>query len=171
MWYQHQDSNAWLSPVEIINHKDNKEWIYVNRNIQKVAAVKVKPYKLVPKKENKEDKTEIVDKNKDVEEEQNKEMEEKSEAVKMVDKARDAIGAKYMKMEQTLYFLENAVFAVEVPVSEHNKPEVEEAKLKEIQNLEDYETFELVEYGGQECIGSRWVIMQKDKHDGLKTFF
>ena len=163
MWYQHQDSNAWLSPVEIINHKDNKEWIYVNRNIQKVAAVKVKPYELVPKKENKEDKTEIVDKNKDVEEEQNKEMEEKSEAIKMVDKDRDAIGGKYIKMEQTLYFLENAVFAVEVSVSEHNKPEVEEAKLKEIQNLEDY--------GGQECIGSRWVITQKDKHDGLKTFF
>ena len=155
MWYQHQDSNAWLSPVEIINHKDNKVWIYVNRNIQKVAAVKVKPYELVPKKENKEDKTEIVDKNKDVEEEQNKEMEEKSEAVKMVDKARDAICAKYMKMGPTLYFLENAVFAVEVPVSEHNKPEVEEAKLKEIQNLEDYEAFELLEYGGQECIGSR----------------
>ena len=171
MWYQHQDSNAWLSPVEIINHKDNKVWIYVNRNIQKVAAVKVKPYKLVPKKENKEDKTEIVDKNKDVEEEQNKEMEEKSEAVKMVDKARDAICAKYMKMGPTLYFLENAVFAVEVPVSEHNKPEVEEAKLKEIQNLEDYETFESLEYGGQECIGSRKVITQKDKHDGLKTFF
>ena len=109
MWYQHQDSNAWLSPVEIINHKDNKVWIYVNRNVQKVTAVKVKPYELVPKKENKEDKTEIVDKNKDVEEEQNKEMEEKSEAVKMVDKARDAIGAKYMKMEQTLFFRECSV--------------------------------------------------------------
>ena len=108
MWYQHQDSNAWLSPVEIINHKDNKEWIYVNRNIQKVAAVKVKPYKLVPKKENKEDKTEIVDKNKDVEEEQNKEMEEKSEVVKMVDKARDAICAKYMKMGP-LFFRECSV--------------------------------------------------------------
>ena len=155
MWYQHQDSNAWLSPVEIINHKDNKVWIYMNKNVQKVTAVKVKPYELVPKKENKEDKTEIVDKNKDVEEEQNKEMEEKSETVKMVDKARDAICAKYMKMGPTLYFLENAVFAVEVPVSEHNKLEVKEAKLKEIQNLEDYETFELVEYGGQECIGSR----------------
>ena len=47
------------------------------------------------------------------------------------------------------------MLAVEVPVSEHNKPEVEEAKLKEIQNLEDYETFQLLEYGGQECIGSR----------------
>ena len=102
MWYQHQDSNAWLSPVEIINHKNNKVWIYVNRNVQKVAAVKVMTYELVLKKENKEDKTEIVDKNKDVEEEQNNEMEEKSEAVKIVYKARDVIGRKYMKMEQTL---------------------------------------------------------------------
>ena len=132
MWYQHQDSNAWLSPVEIINQKDNKVWMYVNINVQKVAAVKVKPYELMPKKENKEDKTEIVDKNKDVEEEQNNEMEEKSEAVKMVYKTRDVIGGIYMKMEQTLYFLENTVFAVEVPVSEHNKPEVEEAKFKEL---------------------------------------
>ena len=132
MWYQHQDSNAWLSPVEIINHKNNKVWMYVNINVQKVAAVKVKPYELMPKKENKEDKTEIVDKNKDVEEEQNNEMEEKSEAVKMVYKTRDVIGGIYMKMEQTLYFLENTVFAVEVPVSEHNKPEVEEAKFKEL---------------------------------------
>ena len=132
MWYQHQDSNAWLSPVEIINHKNNKVWMYVNINVQKVAAVKVKPCELMPKKENKEDKTEIVDKNKDVEEEQNNEMEEKSEAVKMVYKTRDVIGGIYMKMEQTLYFLENTVFAVEVPVSEHNKPEVEEAKFKEL---------------------------------------
>ena len=106
--------------------------MYVNINVQKVAAVKVKPYELMPKKENKEDKTEIVDKNKDVEEEQNNEMEEKSEAVKMVYKTRDVIGGIYMKMEQTLYFLENTVFAVEVPVSEHNKPEVEEAKFKEL---------------------------------------
>ena len=44
VWYQHQDSNAWLGPVEIIFPLDNKVWIYVNRNIQKVAAVKVKPY-------------------------------------------------------------------------------------------------------------------------------
>ena len=89
----------------------------------------------------------------------------------MVDKDRDAIGGKYIKMEQTLYFLENAVFAVEVPVSEHNKQEVEKAKWKETQNLEDYEMFELVEYARQECIGSIWVITQKDKHDGQKTHF
>ena len=29
----------------------------------------------------------------------------------------------------------------------------------------------MVEDVGQECIGSRWVIMQKEKHDGQKTQF
>ena len=35
--------------------------------------------------------------------------------------------------------------------------------------LEDYEMFELVEDVGQEYIGSRWLIMQKENHDGKKT--
>ena len=51
-------------------------------------------------------------------------------------------------------FLENAVFVVEVPVSECNQLEVKEAKAKEIQNLGDYNTFQEVEDVGQEQIGS-----------------
>ena len=46
------------------------------------------------------------------------------------------------------------MFVIEVLVSEHNTPEKKEAKLKEIQNLENYETFELVDDVGQECIGA-----------------
>ena len=42
-------------------------------------------------------------------------------------------------------------------------------KITEIKNLEDYETFELVEDIGQETIGSRWVVTKKEKHDGQKT--
>ena len=47
VWYQYQDSNKWLGPTEVLYHKENKVWVYVNGNVQKVAAVKVKPYKLV----------------------------------------------------------------------------------------------------------------------------
>ena len=64
----------------------------------------------------------------------------------------------YLKTEQNVCFLENAIFTVEVPVSQHNMPEVKEAKLKEIQNLEDYEMFDCVEDIGQEFIVSRGVI-------------
>ena len=46
------------------------------------------------------------------------------------------------------------IFTVEVPVSEHNRPEVKEAKVREIKNLEDYEIFEIVEDVGQETIES-----------------
>ena len=54
-------------------------------------------------------------------------------------------------------------------VSQHNKPEVKEAKVVEMRNLRDYETFEEVEDCGQERISSRWVITVKEAHDGQKT--
>ena len=54
-------------------------------------------------------------------------------------------------------------------MSEHKRHEVKEAKIKEIKNLEDNKTFELVEDVGQETIGSCWVITKKEKYDGQKT--
>ena len=57
---------------------------------------------------------------------------------------------------------------IELPVSEHWKPEVKAAKRAEIKNLQDYETFEEVKDEGQETLGSRWIIIEKEKHDGQK---
>ena len=67
--------------------------------------------------------------------------------------------------------MENTIFTVEVPVSEQKRPEIKEVKTKEIKNLEDYKTFELVEDVGQETNVSRWVIIRKEKHNGQKTEF
>jgi len=60
------------------------------------------------------------------------------------------------------------IFLLEVPVKEHKKPEIIEAKNTEIENLRTYETFEEVIDEGQETIGSRWIITEKQKHDGQK---
>ena len=57
---------------------------------------------------------------------------------------------------------------VEVPVRDHGKAEVIEAKGKEIENLKLYETFEEIDDEGQETIGSRWIVTEKEKHDGQK---
>ena len=65
-------------------------------------------------------------------------------------------------------FLENSIYVVEVRVREHGKAEVIEAKEKEIENLKTYETFEEVDDEGQETIGSRWIVTEKEKHDGQK---
>ena len=49
-----------VGPAKVLNHKKNKVGIYVYGNLQKVAAIKVKPYELVPRKDDevKEDKNE-----------------------------------------------------------------------------------------------------------------
>ena len=60
---------------------------------------------------------------------------------------------------------------MEVPVSHHDRPEVRDAKINEIKNFEDNETFEMVEDVGQETIGCHWVITKKEKHDGQKKEF
>ena len=82
------------------------------------------------------------------------------------DRLKDIVGAKYLKVANSVCFLETSVYVVEVPVKEHGKPEIKEAKRKEIENLETYETFEEVEDVGQETIGSRWIVTKKEKHDG-----
>ena len=58
---------------------------------------------------------------------------------------------------------------VELPIKE--RPEVIEAKEKEVENLKKYEVFEKVKDEGQQLIGTRWVITQKENHDGQKTQF
>ena len=80
----------------------------------------------------------------------------------------DVIGASYLKMAQSMSFLELCAYTIELPVSEHWRPEVKAAKRIEIKILQDYETFEEVKDEGQETLGSRWVITEKEKHDGQK---
>ena len=60
-----------------------------------------------------------------------------------------------MQVENSEYFDELTIFTVEALVREHKKPEVIEAKQKEIENLEKYGVFEEVEDEGQDPVDSR----------------
>ena len=64
-------------------------------------------------------------------------------------------------MEKSVCFLESSVYVVEVPVRDHGKEEVIEAKGKEIENSKLYETFEEIYDEGQETIESRWIVLRK----------
>ena len=124
-----------------------------NGIIKKVAVCRVKSYELIPQKD-------VANKNEEEIEHDymysvqncnlDDDMDDKVvKDERMADVEKDVIGAKYLQIEKSVCFLENTVFRIEAPVLEHNRPEVKEAKAKEIQNLEDYETFEVVEYVGQ----------------------
>ena len=80
----------------------------------------------------------------------------------------DNIGAKYLKLVNTVSFSELCNYTAELPISKHGTPEVKAAKMNDIRNLNDYDTFEEVPDEGQETIGGWWVITQKEKHDGQK---
>ena len=80
----------------------------------------------------------------------------------------DTIGANYLKVVNIVSFADLSIYTVELPVSEHGRPKVKEAKEAEINNLLDYDVFEEVKDEGQDAIGSRWVVTAKEKHDGQK---
>merc|ERR1712101_37676 len=89
----------------------------------------------------------------------------------MGDLKNDKIGAKYLQIEKSVYFIDYQIYSVEVPVKDHEKPEIIAAKNKEMDNLKFYETFEEVIDEGQETIGSRWVVTEKQQYDGQKQAY
>ena len=84
------------------------------------------------------------------------------------DLKNDIIGAKYLQIEKSVYFMDYQIYSVEVPLKDHGKKEIVAAKNKEMDNLKFYETYIEVKDEGQETIGSRWVITEKQEHDGQK---
>ena len=94
-----------------------------------------------------------------------------SDAVEnLEDMRKDSIGTYWMAVEKNECFDRLATtYVVELPVSQHQTPQVIEAKQTEMKNLQDYNTFEEVEDIGQERITSRWVVTVKEDHDGQKT--
>ena len=82
--------------------------------------------------------------------------------------SKDSVGAKYLKVINSVSFSDLTIYTVELPVSEHNKPEVKLAMKGKIKNLIDYDVFEEVSDVNQECIRSHMMITAKEKQDGQK---
>ena len=74
-----------------------------------------------------------------------------------------------LKAPKYISFTNTCTYTVELPISEHWRPEVKVAKKAEVKNLQDYETFMEVKDKGQTKVGSQWVITEKEQHDGQKT--
>ena len=47
VWYQPLNANSWLGPEIVLCHRGQTVFLLANGEIKKVAACKVKPYKLV----------------------------------------------------------------------------------------------------------------------------
>ena len=191
VFYQEKNNKSWSGPVKVFCHRNRDVFIWANGDLKKIADCKVQPCRVyahegdkqeeLNSKENdviieKEDQVtnevrrETRSQSKKIEFTEKKQEKEKNSDEDFVEKKGDAIGAYWLKSENTECFdYDNTVFVVELPIKYHKMPEVIEAKEKEYKNLTHYDTFEEVEDVGQQRIGSRWVITKKEKHDGQKT--
>ena len=61
------------------------------------------------------------------------------------------MGTNYLKIMNNVSFSDLAIYTVKLPISEHGTPEVKDAKMAEVSNL-DYNVFEEVKDEGQETI-------------------
>ena len=57
--------------------------------------------------------------------------------------------------EDVISALLESVFVLQIPEKEHNRPDCIAAKIKELQNLRNFETFEEVQEGDQTCEKSK----------------
>merc|ERR1712105_327078 len=172
--YQNQGKRAWLGPEKVLAVKNKDIFLIANGSIKKVPRSNLQFLRrdehdddvTDPIKENsvnfdlEEEKEasgtkknqvstdaigEDLDSNDIKELEAERRVTRSRTAIERRELTRDQTAAFWLQMENTECYDDIAVFAVEVPAKEHKRPEVLEAKDREIENLEKYEVFEEVD--------------------------
>ena len=108
--------------------------------------------------------------------ERNEEEEKGSESSKGMENETRSISSKRMENEMeaegVFYLTRNnqpkEVFAAVVPTSQYKNPEVEGAMQDELNKWVLFDAYEVVQDEGQEAIDTRWNVLKKEGHDGLK---
>ena len=146
--YQYEDKKAWLGPEKVYAVNGGDIFIFANGNIRKVPRCNVQLSEKSEEIEKNEmegnaSKVKFGEKDSEGEEVEKKDMEEVSKIVsrsmtdtKRKEMRKEEISTFGMEVENSECFDDIIIYSVEVPVREHKRPEVIEAKQTEIENLE-----------------------------------
>merc|ERR1712082_364478 len=119
VWYQYKDGNAWHGPAEVIYKKGIAVFIHSNDDVKKVAACNIKPYDLKERTEEENEANNDEEQSPEIIQEENKEenddkkegsgteieeIEDENEVRR--DLQNDIIGAKYLQVEKSVYFMD-----------------------------------------------------------------
>ena len=96
VWYQPLNENSWLGPVVVLCQRGQSVWVHTIGDIKKVAACKVKPFQLVDRNSIKDSVSKKVMLEDGLEDVQN--------LLDPKDLEEDTIGAKYLRMANTVSF-------------------------------------------------------------------
>ena len=166
VWYQPLSGNTWFGPAAVLCQRGNTVWLHSQGDIKKVAASRVKPYKLVDEVDDKKEessndlktfkscdqglapgmksshKENVGSCGGSPKDERLKKHVMLEDGLQDVDALhaeleKDLTGARYLRRDNSVCFSDFCTFVIELPVSEHWRPEVIAAKEKEIENLMD----------------------------------
>ena len=100
-------------------------------DVKMVASCRVKPYQLIDRNTIKDKSSEDAERQKVMLEDGLRDVNElkNDNTDTLEDEEKDSIGAKYLKVINSDSLLDIAIYTMEHHVSEHGRPEVEEAKI------------------------------------------
>ena len=190
VWFQPLNGNAWIGPALVVTQRGQSVYLHTHGDLKKIAACRVKPYELVNTDENASNTKEVMKEDGlgDVDNLYTENLIHNVKYTAALNKPENDPDASEETVwhdacesldentnEHTLAtlryisFEDACTYTVQLPISEHHRPEVKVAKKAEVKNLQDYETFVEVKDEGQKKVGSRWVITEKEQHDSQKT--
>merc|ERR1712177_146448 len=128
IWFQHNEGNAWHGPADVVYQKGNTIFAYNNGELCQVAMCRTKPYELKERTEeeketsNEQEKPpEIIEEDSEAEnddkiEDSETEREEEDESEMRRDLQNDIIGAKYLQVEKSVFFMDYEIFFSRSPI-------------------------------------------------------
>ena len=127
VWFQPLNGNAWIGPALVVTQQGQSVYLHTHGDLKKIAACRVKPFEFIER----EEQTASTENNKEVMLEDGL---EDVENLFTIELDNDNVDTK-IQSPQTVSLSDTCIYTVELPISEHWRPEVKVAKKAEVKNL------------------------------------
>ena len=114
VWFQPLNGNAWIGPAAVVCQQGQSVYLHTHSDLKKIAACRVKPFELID-----QDEDSVLEKKKEL---MTKDGLEDVESL-YSDLKNDGVSDNCLKMAQSISFSEFCTYNVEIPLSEHWRPE------------------------------------------------
>ena len=189
VYIQREDEKRWSGPVKVVLHEGSTVWVIYNGNLIKLAECRVQPVydshaispdhgadlksSKVSFNINDDNCTTNLPEEATLDQSDDDRVGVQTRSMaKVKDKNNHDVNVYNFYTQQLNHVCLDSnietVMTVEIPVKEHGRMDCIEAKQTELQNLLNFETFEEIPDKGQSTIQSRWVLTEKQAHDGQK---
>ena len=112
VWFQPMNGTLWLGPAAVLCQRGQSVWLHTHGDVKKVAACRVKPFQLVDRELLKSKSEKSAEEKHVMLEDRFKNVDDLQEGDNLEDEKNDIIGAKYLKVANTVSFSDLCLYTV-----------------------------------------------------------